>query len=83
VPAEIEKEEGQAEQRQFLLQIVQPGLAGPMDGSVSTLAPLSQWPASAGQNLVGIVPPPCFRGDCPSERRNALIFWDCGQGLRS
>jgi rubrerythrin len=40
VPAEIDKEEGQAEQRLFLLQIVQPGLAGLMDGSVSTLAPL-------------------------------------------
>jgi erythrin-vacuolar iron transport family protein len=40
VPAEIDKEEGQAEQRLFLLRIVQPGLAGLMDGSVSTLAPL-------------------------------------------
>jgi rubrerythrin len=40
VPAEIDKEEGRAEQRLFLLQIVQPGLAGLMDGSVSTLAPL-------------------------------------------
>lgn len=40
VPAEIDKQEGQAEQRLFLLQIVQPGLAGLMDGSVSTLAPL-------------------------------------------
>jgi rubrerythrin len=40
VPAEIEKEEGRAKQRLFLLQIVQPGLAGLMDGSVSTLAPL-------------------------------------------
>lgn len=28
------------EQRQFLLRIVQPGLAGLMDGSVSTLAPI-------------------------------------------
>jgi rubrerythrin len=40
VPAEIEEEESQAERRLFLLQIVQPGLAGLMDGSVSTLAPL-------------------------------------------
>jgi rubrerythrin len=40
VPVEIEKEEGQSERRLFLLQIVQPGLAGLMDGSVSTLAPL-------------------------------------------
>src|SRR5204863_6815972 len=40
VPAEIEKEEGEAQRRLFLLQVVQPGLAGLMDGSVSTLAPL-------------------------------------------
>src|ERR1700739_441731 len=40
VPAEVEKEEGASERRLFLLQIVQPGLAGLMDGSVSTLAPL-------------------------------------------
>ncbi|SON53585.1 hypothetical protein HDIA_0044 [Hartmannibacter diazotrophicus] len=33
-------EEKAAEHRQFLLQIVQPGLAGLMDGSVSTLAPV-------------------------------------------
>ena len=29
-----------AERRRFILQVVQPGLAGLMDGSVSTLAPL-------------------------------------------
>src|SRR6266853_2479495 len=40
VTAEVEKEEGESERRLFLLQIVQPGLAGLMDGSVSTLAPL-------------------------------------------
>lgn len=34
------EEEGQAERRQFVLTWVQPGLAGLMDGSVSTLAPL-------------------------------------------
>ena len=33
-------EEGEAERKLFVLQIVQPGLAGLMDGSVSTLAPL-------------------------------------------
>jgi erythrin-vacuolar iron transport family protein len=32
--------EDQASHRQFVLQVVQPGLAGLMDGSVSTLAPL-------------------------------------------
>jgi rubrerythrin len=40
VPAEVEKNEEQAERRLFVLQIVQPGLAGLMDGSVSTLAPV-------------------------------------------
>jgi len=40
VTAEIDKQEHQSERRLFLLQIVQPGLAGLMDGSVSTLAPL-------------------------------------------
>jgi erythrin-vacuolar iron transport family protein len=34
------KEEDEAERRLFVLQVVQPGLAGLMDGSVSTLAPL-------------------------------------------
>jgi erythrin-vacuolar iron transport family protein len=34
VTAEVEKEEGESERRLFLLQIVQPGLAGLMDGSV-------------------------------------------------
>jgi len=38
-PDNIEKEE-QANRRLFVLQIVQPGLAGLMDGSVSTLAPV-------------------------------------------
>jgi rubrerythrin len=40
VPGRVEKEEGEAERRIFLLRVVQPGLAGLMDGSVSTLAPL-------------------------------------------
>jgi rubrerythrin len=33
-------EEADAERKLFLLQVIQPGLAGLMDGSVSTLAPL-------------------------------------------
>jgi erythrin-vacuolar iron transport family protein len=40
VPVDVEQAEGASERRLFLLQIVQPGLAGLMDGSVSTLAPL-------------------------------------------
>src|SRR6266850_2190258 len=34
------KKEEDAQRRVFVLQIVQPGLAGLMDGSVSTLAPV-------------------------------------------
>lgn len=36
----IKREEDEANRRLFVLQIVQPGLAGLMDGSVSTLAPV-------------------------------------------
>lgn len=36
----VKDEEAAAEQRQFILTYVQPGLAGLMDGSVSTLAPI-------------------------------------------
>ncbi len=38
--AEPTPQETDARQRLFLLQVIQPGLAGLMDGSVSTLAPL-------------------------------------------
>jgi rubrerythrin len=37
---DVRKEEEAAQRRLFLLQVVQPGLAGLMDGSVSTLAPV-------------------------------------------
>jgi rubrerythrin len=40
LPVEVRHEEDQAARRLFVLQVVQPGLAGLMDGSVSTLAPL-------------------------------------------
>lgn len=40
LPAERREEEDVAERRQFILTWVQPGLAGLMDGSVSTLAPI-------------------------------------------
>ncbi|QKD00852.1 iron exporter MbfA [Mesorhizobium loti] len=40
VPGSVKDEEASAEQRQFILTYVQPGLAGLMDGSVSTLAPI-------------------------------------------
>lgn len=40
VTPHLREQEGMAERRKFLLQIVQPGLAGLMDGSVSTLAPI-------------------------------------------
>lgn len=40
VPEDVQEKEDKAERRQFILTYVQPGLAGLMDGSVSTLAPI-------------------------------------------
>jgi erythrin-vacuolar iron transport family protein len=40
ITPDVQQEEEDARRRLFVLQIVQPGLAGLMDGSVSTLAPL-------------------------------------------
>lgn len=40
ITPDVEKTEDEAQRRLFVLQIVQPGLAGLMDGSVSTLAPV-------------------------------------------
>jgi len=40
IKADAGKSEDEAQRRLFVLQIVQPGLAGLMDGSVSTLAPV-------------------------------------------
>ena len=39
-PQEVKEEEAETERRRFVLTYVQPGLAGLMDGSVSTLAPI-------------------------------------------
>ena len=49
VPESTRHEEEEASRRLFLLQVVQPGLAGLMDGSVSTLAPLFAAAFSAAQ----------------------------------
>jgi len=55
---EARSEEETASRRLFLLQVVQPGLAGLMDGSVSTLAPLFAAAFATGQSrdafLVGL-----------------------------
>ncbi len=40
LPADVTAEENEAAHRMFVLQYVQPGLVGLMDGSVSTLTPL-------------------------------------------
>ncbi|HEY2341881.1 MAG TPA: ferritin family protein [Chthoniobacteraceae bacterium] len=40
ITATARTDEADTQRRQFVLQVVQPGLAGLMDGSVSTLAPL-------------------------------------------
>lgn len=40
LPTDVREEEDAAARRMFVLRVIQPGLAGLMDGSVSTLAPL-------------------------------------------
>ena len=40
LPQNVRHAEEETERRRFVLQVIQPGLAGLMDGSVSTLAPL-------------------------------------------
>jgi rubrerythrin len=40
VPENVAHEEAEAQRRIFVLRVIQPGLAGLMDGSVSTLAPV-------------------------------------------
>ena len=40
LPESVREEEDEAQRRLFVLRVIQPGLAGLMDGSVSTLAPL-------------------------------------------
>ena len=58
VTADIKIEEGETRRRLFLLQVIQPGLVGLMDGSVSTLAPLFAAAFATGNTwetfLVGI-----------------------------
>ena len=40
LPADVRESEDEAARRMFVLRVIQPGLAGLMDGSVSTLAPV-------------------------------------------
>ena len=40
LPADVRDSEDESAQKRFILQIIQPGLVGLMDGSVSTLAPV-------------------------------------------
>ena len=40
LPADVRESEDEHAQKRFILQIIQPGLVGLMDGSVSTLAPV-------------------------------------------
>jgi rubrerythrin len=50
VPATVREEEDKTRRRLFVLQVIQPGLAGLMDGSVSTLAPLFAAAFATGNN---------------------------------
>jgi erythrin-vacuolar iron transport family protein len=58
LPEPVREEEDRAARRQFVLRVVQPGLAGLMDGSVSTLAPVFASAFATGRSwdafLVGL-----------------------------
>jgi len=58
LPDSVKEEEGSAEKKQFLLTYIQPGLAGLMDGSISTLAPIFAAAFATGQTystfLIGL-----------------------------
>ncbi len=58
LPATVREEEDKVQRRMFLLRVIQPGLAGLMDGSVSTLAPVFAAAFATGQSwnafLVGM-----------------------------
>jgi len=73
--SKVKEDEDKAQQRLFVLQIVQPGLAGLMDGSVSTLAPvfaaalatrnsgmrfLSDWPHRSAPGSAWVSPRHCL-----------------------
>jgi rubrerythrin len=58
LPASVRAEEDRHQRRMFILRVIQPGLAGLMDGSVSTLAPVFAAAFATGQSwnafLVGM-----------------------------
>ena len=58
VPKTVREAEDEAARRMFVLRVIQPGLAGLMDGSVSTLAPLFAAAFATGKSwdafLVGL-----------------------------
>ena len=58
VPENVQHEEAEAQRRLFVLRVIQPGLAGLMDGSVSTLAPVFASAFATGRSwdafLVGL-----------------------------
>ena len=58
LPANVRARRGRGARRMFVLRVIQPGLAGLMDGSVSTLAPLFAAAFATGQSwnafVVGI-----------------------------
>ncbi len=55
LPTSVRQQEDAAAHRLFLLRVIQPGLAGLMDGSVSTLAPLFAAALATGQSWSAFV----------------------------
>ncbi len=56
---DVRAEEDKTRRRMFVLQYVQPGLAGLMDGSVSTLAPLFAAAFATAPELADVPGGPC------------------------
>ncbi|MBV9785348.1 MAG: rubrerythrin [Acidisphaera sp.] len=55
LPASVRREEDEASRRMFVLRVIQPGLVGLMDGSVSTLAPVFAAAFASGQSWEAFV----------------------------
>ena len=55
VPTDIAAEERETQRRMFVLRVIQPGLAGLMDGSVSTLAPVFAAAFATGRSWAAFV----------------------------
>ena len=79
MPAAATGQEVGREERRLILQVIQPGLLGLMDGSVSTLAPLFAAAAMTGR------PRDAFGSCCPAWTSpcRSRMSWSCSSFFRS